>query len=179
MAGGHAICAGICTGYFFCFLFLPLLFSFVRRGGGRVVGDRGAPVWLSGVGRFGSLELGTRVGHVEKARRCHGPSGRMLRVSKFKNTHTPVEMAWAPQIRRLWQRVAKDCKWKHPRAPAVRKLWKEGGTEAVLEYLSDTRVGCWSSAGAMRAPREAESLGEASEGEEGGALVFCLSVLYG
>ena len=45
--------------------------------------------------------------------------------------------AWAPQIRRLWQRVAKNCKWRHPRAPAVRKLWKEGATEAVLEFPRD------------------------------------------
>ena len=28
--------------------------------------------------------------------------------------------AWAPQIRRLWMRIGKDCKWKHPKAPAVR-----------------------------------------------------------
>ena len=34
--------------------------------------------------------------------------------------------AWAPQIRRLWQRVARDFRWKHPIAPAVRKLWKDG-----------------------------------------------------
>ena len=60
------------------------------------------------------------------------------------------------------------CRWEHPRAPAVGKLWKEGATEAVLEHLADTRVGCWSSSGARRAPREVKDLGEASEGEEGG-----------
>ena len=28
--------------------------------------------------------------------------------------------AWAPQVRRLWKRVGKDCGWKHRRAPSVR-----------------------------------------------------------
>ena len=83
--------------------------------------------------------------------------------------HLSIECrAWAPQIQRLWRLVGKDCRWEHPKAPAVRKLWKEGATEAVLEYLADTQVGCWSSAGERRAPREAEDLGEAEEGEEGG-----------
>ena len=76
--------------------------------------------------------------------------------------------AWAPQTQRLWERVVKDCRLEHPKAPAVRKLRKEGVTEAMLEYLEDTRVGCWSPSGARRAPREAEDLGEAEEGEEGG-----------
>ena len=44
-----------------------------------------------------------------------------------------------------------------------------GATEAVLECLDDTRVGCWSSAGGRSAPREAKDLGKAEEGEEGGA----------
>ena len=35
----------------------------------------------------------------------------------------------------------KDCGWKDPRAPAVRKLWKEKATEAVLDFLEDTPVG--------------------------------------
>ena len=64
--------------------------------------------------------------------------------------------AWAPQIRRLWRRVGKDCGWKHPNAPAVRMLWKEGATEAVLVLLEDTQVGCWRSVGVARLPREAE-----------------------
>ena len=58
--------------------------------------------------------------------------------------------------------------WKHPKAPTVRKLWKEGATEAVLEFLGDVRVGCWSSAGVVRTPREGEGGGEESECEEGG-----------
>ena len=59
--------------------------------------------------------------------------------------------------------LAKDCGWKRPKAPAVRKLWKEGATEAVLELL-----GCWSSAGAARSPSEAEGGGKVSDGEEDG-----------
>ena len=62
----------------------------------------------------------------------------------------------------------KNCEWKHPKAPAARKLWGEGATEAVLELLGDTRVGCWSSAGVAMSPRGAEGEGEVSEGEEGG-----------
>ena len=47
--------------------------------------------------------------------------------------------AWAPQIRRLWRRIGRDCRWEHRRAPSVRRLWREEATEAVLEYLGDTR----------------------------------------
>ena len=37
--------------------------------------------------------------------------------------HLFVEcQAWPPEIQRLWRRVAKDCGWRHPKAPAVRKL---------------------------------------------------------
>ena len=49
--------------------------------------------------------------------------------------------ARAPQIRRLWGRIGKDCHWERPRAPPVSWLWKEGATEAVLEFLEDTPVG--------------------------------------
>ena len=63
--------------------------------------------------------------------------------------------------------MGKDCGWKHPKAPAVRKLWKEGATEAVLGFLEDTQVGCWRPAGVARLPREAEG-GGVSEGEESG-----------
>ena len=74
--------------------------------------------------------------------------------------------AWRPQIRRLWKRVGKDCGWEHPRAPAVRKLWREEATEAVLEFLRDTRVGCWTaSRGAERLAEEAD---QGNGGEEGG-----------
>ena len=70
-----------------------------------------------------------------------------------------------PQTWRLWRRVAKDCGWQHPKAPAVRKLWREGATGAVLEFLEDTSVGRRLSAGGTRAPRvEKVGEGEMSEG---------------
>lgn len=50
--------------------------------------------------------------------------------------------AWAPQSGGLWKKIGKDCGWRHPRAPTVRLLWREGATEAVLEFLRGTRVGC-------------------------------------
>ena len=50
--------------------------------------------------------------------------------------------AWARRIERLWSRISKDSGWKHPRALSVRKLWEEGATEDVLEFLGDTRMGC-------------------------------------
>src|SRR6266705_3517789 len=65
--------------------------------------------------------------------------------------------AWALKRQRLWRRVGKDCGWKHPKELAVRKLWKEGATEAVLEFLRDTQVGGWSVTG--RPPREAGGQG--------------------
>ena len=38
---------------------------------------------------------------------------------KESRHHLLVECkVWAPQIRRLWERVAKDCGWRHPKAPA-------------------------------------------------------------
>ena len=43
--------------------------------------------------------------------------------------------------------MGKDCGWKHSRAPAVRKMWKEKATEAVLEFLEDKPAGRWLSAG--------------------------------
>ena len=67
--------------------------------------------------------------------------------------------------------MAGDCRWRHPRAPALRKLWKEGVTEAVLGYLGDTLVGSptgdWARQGIeeSRAASEREAV---SEGEEGG-----------
>ena len=72
--------------------------------------------------------------------------------------------AWAPQIRGLWERVGKDREWERPRAPVVRLLWDVRATEAVLEFLESTRVGCRTAARAI-GPREEE--GQASGGEEG------------
>ena len=58
--------------------------------------------------------------------------------------------AWTPQIRELWKRIGKDCRWEHPRAPALRWLWKKDATGAVLEFLGRTQVGCRTSAEADR-----------------------------
>ena len=37
--------------------------------------------------------------------------------------------------------MGEDCGWEYPMAPAVRKLWREGATVAVLESLEDISVG--------------------------------------
>src|SRR5258708_6379969 len=78
---------------------------------------------------------------------------------------------WTPQIRRLWTRIAKDWPWEDPRAPSVRKLWKAGTEEAVLEFLGDTRVGARAAAEQGRAradeDRDEEEV-SGQEGEEGG-----------
>ena len=47
--------------------------------------------------------------------------------------------------------------------------WEERATEAVLEYLGDTRVGCRVSVGRARADEDRDVVGTPiSEGEEGG-----------
>ena len=49
---------------------------------------------------------------------------------------------WGPEIRRLWQRVQRDCELGGPRAPSVHRLFGDArATPAVLEFLEDTRVG--------------------------------------
>ena len=69
----------------------------------------------------------------------------------------------------LWRRIEKDCHWEHPGAPSARWLWKEETTEAVLEYLDDTRVGYRVSSGRARVDesRDEEEV-PGTEGEEGG-----------
>ena len=51
-------------------------------------------------------------------------------------------------------------------SPAVQKLWRKEATEAVLEFLEDTRAGCWSVTQGAR--RQAEDVGQGGEGEEDG-----------
>ena len=49
---------------------------------------------------------------------------------------------WVPKIRRLWQRVQVDCEWPAHRASTIRALISDSrATPALLEFLSDTRVG--------------------------------------
>ena len=70
--------------------------------------------------------------------------------------------AWAPQARKLWKEIGRACEWEHPRAPSIRLLWDGRATEAVLEFLRTTRVGC---TGVERVPPEGE--GKDNEGEKG------------
>ena len=86
------------------------------------------------------------------------------RQSRF---HLFVEcQAWAPQIRELRKRIGKDFGWEHPRAPALRWLWKDDAVGAVPEFLEWTRVGSRASAELARLrvdDSEEEVLGQKSE----------------
>ena len=42
--------------------------------------------------------------------------------------------------------MGKDCGREHPRAPALRWLWKDDAAGAIVDFLSSTRVGCRASA---------------------------------
>ena len=83
----------------------------------------------------------------------------------------------------MWRVIGKACEWEDPRTPSVRLLWNGRATEAVLEFLRPTRVGC---IGVGREPPEDEG-GEDSEGEERGPgrpipyyfpFVFPLSLFF-
>ena len=50
----------------------------------------------------------------------------------------------------------------------MRWVWKEDATEAVIEFLEDTPVGSKSSGMARAKLDDRESVGQVSEGEEGG-----------
>ena len=71
-----------------------------------------------------------------------------------------------PQARRMWAKIGKvpACGWRHPKSPSAKHLWKDKATEAVLEFLKGTRVGCLVTV--RRLPREEE--GEGKENEEDG-----------
>ena len=64
----------------------------------------------------------------------------------------------------LWQRVGRDCRREHPRALALRWLWKEEAVGAVVEFLEDTRVGCRVSSGRARVDEDRD--GEEVPGQE-------------
>ena len=83
---------------------------------------------------------------------------------------------WTPQIRELWRRVDAE-EGGGPRAPAVRRLFRLGATEAVLDFLRDTRVGKLPGLACFGVMEDetggdlelwAESEGSDNEGEEGG-----------
>ena len=71
-----------------------------------------------------------------------------------------------PQIRELWRRIGKDCGWEHPRAPALRWLWKDDAVGAVVEFLESTRVGSRASAERARGRVDEDSDGEETLGQE-------------
>ena len=74
-----------------------------------------------------------------------------------------------PSDQEVVEEDRKDYKWQHPRTPSARRLWAEGATEAVLEFLWDTRVGCRVSSGRVRVEEVKGVEGVLlSEGEEGG-----------
>ena len=75
--------------------------------------------------------------------------------------------AWASQIRELWKRVGKDCGWEHPRAPALRWLWKDDDAGAVVEFLEGTRVGSRASAEMARLRIDEDRGNEVALGQEG------------
>ena len=50
----------------------------------------------------------------------------------------------------------------------MRWVWREEATEAVIEFLEDTPVGSRSSVTARANVDDRESVGQVSEGEEGG-----------
>ena len=67
--------------------------------------------------------------------------------------------------------MGKDCGWEHPRAPALRWLWKDDAVGAVIDSLESTRGGSRASAEMARARVDEDRGSEAaagSEGEEGG-----------
>ena len=74
---------------------------------------------------------------------------------------------WAPQIRRLWERVSKYCEWGQERAPAVRLLWDVRPVDAVVEFLKSTMVGC-RTATSVPGPWEVKGQASGDEDEEGG-----------
>lgn len=93
--------------------------------------------------------------------------------------------AWLPQTRKVWRAKGRAHGWKHPRAPAMKCLWKEKSTEAILEILRDTRVGCISTRRVLPEERLGDKMaGSCGEGEEGGRppqacslLSFCLPLV--
>ena len=66
----------------------------------------------------------------------------------------------------IWQKVGKDCGWEHPRAPALRRLWKDDAVGAVVELLENTRVGSRASAEMARARVGEDRDGDETPGQE-------------
>ena len=77
-----------------------------------------------------------------------------------------VECKIWSQIRTLWQRVGKYCGWEHPRAPVLRRLWKDGAVGVVVEFLESTRVGNRASGELARVRVDESKDGEEVPGQE-------------
>ena len=90
-------------------------------------------------------------------------SGRYIGVTGVTTIQVEILATGHWQARKMWREIGKACEWKHPRTSSVRLLWDEWATEAVLEFLRTTRVGC---VGTERVHPEEEE-GDISEGEEG------------
>ena len=85
---------------------------------------------------------------------------------------------WAPQIRELWRRVAKDCGWEHHRAPALRWLRKEDAVGAVVDFLEKTRLGSRASSETARARADENRGGEGPQERRVGKTVQARPRLY-
>ena len=60
----------------------------------------------------------------------------------------------------------RDCGWKHPRAPALRWLWKGDAVGAVVDFLEKTRVGSRASAEMARTRANEDREGDEALGQE-------------
>ena len=78
---------------------------------------------------------------------------------------------WTPEIKRMWQRVERDCERETSRTPSVRLLFRdERATPAFLELLEDTKVGKMLGLALFGVQEEESEVGELvlwSEDEEG------------
>ena len=70
--------------------------------------------------------------------------------------------------------MGKDFGWEHPRAPALRWLWKDDAVGTVVEFLESTRVGSRASAEMARARVDEDRAGERG-GRAGPALPLSFS----
>ena len=76
--------------------------------------------------------------------------------------------AWLPQTRGMRRTIGKANRWLHPRAPAIKWLWKEKSTEVVLGVLRDTRIGCISTRRVLPGGRLGDEMsGSGGEGKKG------------
>ena len=67
-------------------------------------------------------------------------SGAAVALSRLRASYLPCANQVLPGYKTK-DYTLQRYGWKHPRAAAVRKLWKEKATEAVLELLENTPVG--------------------------------------